>query len=77
MMEEARLAAHAVPVATTSGALREPHTVLTMSVMDLVLFWFLFLYEGRCINYPKCYHGTTFLFWRGWRRTRLRQILLA
>lgn len=38
---EARFAAYTV-VPATSGALREPHTVLTMSGTDLVLFWFCF-----------------------------------
>lgn len=51
---EARLATYAVPVPATSGALREPHIALAMSVMDLGLFCFLVFYEGRCINYSKC-----------------------
>lgn len=45
---EARFAAYTV-VPATSGALREPHTVLTMSGTDLVLFWFCFLIRDAAL----------------------------
>lgn len=49
----------AVPVPATSGALREPHLVLTMSIMDLGLFCFLVFYGGvaliiQSVNMAPC-----------------------
>lgn len=43
---QAGSAAVTAPVPTTSGALREPHTVLRMSVMGSVLFHLWFYIRG-------------------------------
>lgn len=43
---QAGSAAVTAPVPTTSGALREPHTVLIMSVMGSVLFHLWFYIRG-------------------------------